>query len=107
MPESLPFNTIYQGQTYRHPAPPPVQDSIMKVLRDPIICRASIDRPNIYLACEEIPTAASKTKFSYFCMKSVRSNFGLGLYNYIYTDFIDNVGPIMNELNSHGIDSVA
>jgi len=39
-------------------------------------------------------------------MKSVRSNFGLRLYNYIYTDFIDNVGPIMNELNSHGIDSV-
>ena len=25
----------------------------------------------------------------------------------IYTDFFDNVGPIMNELNSHGIDSVA
>jgi len=47
-------------------APPPVQDSIMKLLRDPIICRASIDRPNIYLACEEIPTAASTTKFSYF-----------------------------------------
>ena len=25
----------------------------------------------------------------------------------VYTDFIDSVGPVMNELSCHGIDSVA
>ena len=75
-------------------APPPVQDSIMKLLRDPIICRASIDRPNIYL------------KFSYFASR-VSDLISDSDCTIIYTDFIDNVGPIMNELNSHGLDSVA
>jgi len=44
----------------------PLSKFIGHVYEGPIISRASVDRPNIYLACEEIPTAASKTKFSYF-----------------------------------------
>ena len=36
-------------------APPPVLGSIIKLLRDPVVSSASIDQPNVFLACEEIP----------------------------------------------------
>lgn len=42
-------------------APPPVLGSIMKLLRDPFVSSASIDRPNVFLACEEIPCVTAKT----------------------------------------------
>ena len=85
---------------------PSVIGSIMKLLRDPVISIASIDRPNVFLACEEIPCTASKTKFSYFASR-VSELISDHDCTIVYTDFIDSVGPIMNELSSHGIDSVA
>ena len=87
-------------------APPSVIGSIMKLLRDPVISSASIDRPNVFLACEEIPCTTSKTKFSYFASR-VSELISDHDCTIVYTDFIDSVGPIMNELSSHGIDSVA
>ena len=87
-------------------APPPVLGSIMKLLRDTFVSSASIDRQNVFLACEEIPCVSAKTKFSYFASR-VSELISDHDCTIVYTDFIDSVGPIMNELSSHGIDSVA
>ena len=87
-------------------APPPVLGSIMKLLRDLFVSSASIDRPNVFLACEEIPCVTAKTRFSYFASR-VSELISDHDCTIVYTDFIDSVGPVMNELSCHGIDSVA
>ena len=87
-------------------APPPVKHTLTKLLRDPVVSQASVDRPNIYLTCEEIPATVERKDFSYFAMK-VASLLDHSECAIIYTDFIDDVGPIMNALHSHGLDSVA
>ena len=87
-------------------APPPVESSIRCLLRDPIVVKGSIDRPNITLACEEIPCNMGKKNFSHFASK-VSTLLDGSETAIIYTDFIDDVGLIMSELNNIGIDSVA
>ena len=87
-------------------APSLVKHSLMKLLRDPVVSQASIDRPNIYLTCGEIPTTVERKNFSYFATK-VSSLLDSEECAIIYTDFIYDVGPIMNALHSHGLDSVA
>lgn len=46
-------------------APPPVENSISQLLRNPIVTKGSIDRPNVTLACEEMPCMGKKN-LSYF-----------------------------------------
>jgi len=36
-------------------APPEVMNNICKLVRDPLIVKGSVNRPNIYLECEELP----------------------------------------------------
>lgn len=84
-------------------APPTVEVSIRKLLRDPLVSKASIDRPNVYLACEEMP---HKANFEFFASR-VSEMLLEPSCSIIYTDFIDSIGPIMNHLNSYGLDSVA
>ena len=84
-------------------APSAVKRSILKLLRDPLISTASIDRPNVFLACEEMP---HKANFEYFASR-VSEILSEPSCSIIYTDFIDSVGPIMNHLDSYGLDSVA
>lgn len=87
-------------------APPTVEESILQILRDPFITRASVNRGNIYLACEEIPASVKRKDFSYFASR-VAEILPQSQSAIIYTDFIDDVGPIMSELSSCGISSVA
>ena len=47
-------------------APLAVEESICYMLRNPVISKASVDRPNIMLACEEIPSYIGRKDFSYF-----------------------------------------
>ena len=83
-----------------------MEDSIRYLLRNPVISKASVDRPNIMLACEEIPSSIHRKDFSYFASK-VSEMLQSDESAIVYTDFIDDVGPIMSELSNHGIDSVA
>ena len=76
-------------------APPIIKESMCHLLRHPLISIASIDRPNIYLSCEEMPGAG---KFDYFASR-VCDILTDSECSIIYTDFIDSVGPIMSELN--------
>ena len=87
-------------------APHCVEQSIHKLLRDPLLSRSSINRPNIFLACEEIPSYVGRKDFSYFASR-VSDIISEDECTIIYTDFIDDVGPIMSELSEKNIDSVA
>ena len=87
-------------------APPLVKESVCTLLRNPVICCASIDRPNILLRCEEIPSCIRRKDFSYFASR-VANILNGSESAIIYTDFIEDVGPITSELNDVGIDTVA
>ena len=58
------------------------------------------------LACEEIPSSIGRKDFSYFASRILDMLQG-DECAIVYTDFIDDVGPIMSELSNRGIDSVA
>ena len=83
-----------------------MEESIHYLLRNPTISKGSIDRPNIMLACEEIPSSTRRKDFSYFASR-VSEMLQSDECAIVYTDFIDDVGPIMSELSNYGIDSVA
>ncbi|MDD9816535.1 MAG: RecQ family ATP-dependent DNA helicase [Gammaproteobacteria bacterium] len=86
-------------------APPEVMRSIRKLVREPLVVRSSVNRPNIYLECEEIPDNIGKDDLSYFAMRvaeKVENRCTI-----IYTDFINNVGKIVSALFELGLDSVA
>ena len=62
---------------------------------------SSINRPNVYLHCEEF---CNDDDFSIFARKvseSIRNECSI-----IYTDFINSTGPIMSKLQDNGIDSL-
>ena len=84
-------------------APPSIESSIHKLVRSPVISKGSINRPNIYLQCEEIPN--DDNDFSYFAGKV--SEIISDECSIIYTEFISDIGPIVSKLEEHGINSVA
>ena len=47
-------------------APPSVEESILKLLRDPLVTKGNVDRENITLACEIIPPTVRRKDLSYF-----------------------------------------
>ena len=87
-------------------APPPVEVSIRSLFRNPLIIKASVDRPNVSLACEEIPPSIGRKDFSYFASR-VADIIDSSDCAIVYTDFIDDVGLIVSELGNLGINSVA
>ena len=83
-------------------APPKVMESIQRLVRDPHIEKASVNRQNVYLQCEQLPD--KDDDFSYFAARvseMIQNNCTI-----LYTDFIKTVGPIMSALSGCGIDSV-
>ena len=65
-----------------------------------------MDRPNVSLACEEIPPSISRKDFSYFASR-VADIIDSSDCAIVYTDFIDDVGLIISELSNLGINSIA
>ena len=82
-----------------------MEQSIRCLLRKPVISKSSVDRPNIMIACEEVPSSIGKKDFSYFTSR-VSDMLQGNECTIVYTDFSDDVGPIMSELSDHGINSV-
>ena len=83
-------------------APSEVMESIKKLVRDPLISKASVNRPNIYLECEELPSGNDVMYFASRVVDKIGNDCTI-----IYTDFINSVGPIMSELSALDVDSVA
>ena len=67
-----------------------------------MIVKASVNRPNIYLECEELPNGNNLTNFASKIVDKIGNDCTI-----IYTDFINSVGPIMSELSAFNVDSVA
>ena len=81
-------------------APPSVDCSLRKLVRNSVVSKDSIHRPNVFLQCKEIPVV--EKDISYFTTEMIGSEPAT-----IYMDFIDNVGPIMSKICEEGIESVA
>jgi superfamily II DNA helicase RecQ len=77
-------------------------ESIKKLVRDPLISKASINRPNIFLECEELSNGNDLAYFASRVVDKIGNDCTI-----IYTDFINSVGPIMSELSAFDVDSVA
>ena len=63
-----------------------------------------MNRPNIFLSCEELPFSGGRG-LSHFALRV--SEILDGNSAIIYTDFIDDIGPIVSELSEYDIDCVA
>ena len=80
-------------------APPEVFDSISKLVRNPVVSKGSMNRPNVKLSCEELPCHARRN-FSDFALRV--SEIAADRCTVVYTNFIENIGPIISELSDLG-----
>lgn len=83
-------------------APSEVMESIKKLVRQPLASKAGVNRPNIYLECEELQNGKDLAYFASRVVEKIGNECSI-----IYTDFINSVGPIMSELCALNVDSVA
>ena len=84
-------------------APSSVKSSMHQLVCSPVISKTSINRPNIFLQCEEIPS--DEDSLSIFATRV--SQIIQDECSIIYTDFVNDIGPIMSKLEEQGISSVA
>ena len=85
-------------------ATPKVEDDIKKLLRNPIVTHASINRPNITLAATEVEVAQSSDY--YHTIAEYVSDISNSEPTIVDTDFIADIGPIVSSLADLGIDAV-
>ena len=85
-------------------ATPKVEDDIKKLLRNPVVSKSSINRPNITLSATELVISPDSDYFQVF------ANHVADISNseptIVYTDFISDIGPIVSSLSDLGIDAV-
>ena len=85
-------------------ATPKVADEIKQLLRNPMVTKASINRPNISLAATEIEMPPSSDYYNTF------ANHVADISNseptIVYVDFIADIGPIVSSLAELGIEAV-
>ena len=85
-------------------ATPSVEEDIKLLLRNPVINKSSMNRPNVTLSVEEllhdssVPAALQFAKRAAEIIKSTSS--------IIYTDFIKDIGPIVSTLEEFGVEAV-
>ena len=82
-------------------ATPQVKQSILEVLWHPYISESSINRSNVYLACEESPLDNEFKCFATRVLEIVGNDCAV-----VYIDFINSIGPIVNQLYNLGVDTV-
>lgn len=85
-------------------ATPHVEEDIKLLLRDPVKCVSSMNRPNVTLKVEELvddKQCLPVVQFAKRAAEIVGSNCSI-----IYTDFISDIGPIISGLQECGLDAV-
>ena len=84
-------------------APPQSQTKLKGMLRNPVVSKASINRPNIELRVEKCPKSQQHPyqDFAKRVKEIVGKESGI-----IYTDFVNDVGPILCALRSLGFEAV-
>ena len=78
-----------------------VETSVLQLVRSPLISKGSINRSNIFLQCEELCNVDNFTIYAKKVSETIKNECCI-----IYTDFINNIGPIMSKLQDNGIDSL-
>ena len=81
-----------------------VENSICELLRNPIIQRTSVNRPNITLNVEELCQDKSVQPSMQFAQRA--AEIAGNSSTIIYTDFIAGIGPIISSLHEVGIEAV-
>ena len=85
-------------------APPTVEEDIKLLLRDPVVTKSSVNRPNVTLNVEEIMPDKSLSYSEQFALR-VAEIIGSSL-SIVYTDFIADIGPIVSCLAEVGVEAV-
>ena len=78
-----------------------VEKTVLQLIRSPVISKGSINRPNVFLQCEELCGDDDFTIFAKKVSETIKQECCI-----IYKDFINNIGPIMSKLQENGIDSL-
>ena len=76
----------------------------MKLLRNPVVAKASINRPNITLAAIEVEVPPSNDYFHTFANHI--ADISNSEPTIAYTDFIADIGPIVSSFADLSIDAV-
>lgn len=84
-------------------APPQLQTKLRGMLRNPVLSNGSINRPNIELRVEECPKS-QQCPYKYFAVR-VKEIVGKNPA-IIYTDFDNDIGPILSAVRSVGYEAV-
>ena len=85
-------------------ATPKVEDEIKKLLCNPVVSKASINRPNIFRSATELVIPHSSDYFHVFA--SHVADISNSEPTIVYTDFISDIGPIVSSLSNIGIEAV-
>lgn len=85
-------------------ATPEVEDGIKQLLRDPVVHKSSVNRPNITMKVEELTTDTSVEPAMQFALRAVE--IAGSTSSIIYTDFIADIGPIVSALSDLGVEAV-
>ena len=85
-------------------ASPTVEEDMKLLLRDPVVTKSSVNRPNVTLNVEEITSDKSLSYSEQFALR-VAEIIGSSL-SIVYTDFIADIGPIVSRLAEVGVEAV-
>ena len=81
-----------------------VENDIKLPLRNPVISKSSVNRPNITLKVEELSSDSSSPAAVQFGKKV--AEIINSMPSIVYTDFIADIGPIVSALQEVGVDAV-
>ena len=86
-------------------ATPTVEEDIKLLLRNPVVRKMSMNRPNVTLNVEEVKEDKSLNHAEQFA-KRVAEICGSSSSIIVYTDFIADIGPIVSALEQVGVEAV-
>ena len=82
-----------------------IEEDITKLLRHPVVEKASMNRPNITLNVEELKTCRGNEPIATFAKRA--AEIAGSSSSIIYTDFIKDIGPIVSGLHEFaGLEAV-
>ena len=97
------YTSLQTLHTYFHNTPimaptatatPKVEEDIKKLLRNPVVSKASVNRSNVSLSATELVIPPSRDYFHVFA--SHVADISNSEPTIVYTDFIADIGPIVS-----------
>ena len=85
-------------------ATPAVEEDIKLLLRNPVVQKKSMNRPNVTLNVEELKDDKSLNHAEQFAKRAAEICGSSS--SIVYTDFIADIGPIVSALQQVGVEAV-